>query len=133
MGTVDYRMARRAALLGFRRGFASKSDLCDAHPELMRAARHIGTKVETPCPTCDADELRLVVYTYGKELKRENGRVRRIAELPEVQDRVSKFTCYLVEACLSCGWNHLVRSFPAGYSQPAKGFLPRAKRRASGR
>lgn len=129
MGTVDYRMARRAALLGVRTGFASRADLCDAHPELIRAARHIGAPTDADCPMCDEGEMRMVLYTYGRELKRENGRVRRLEDLPELQDRFAAFQCYLVEVCVGCSWNHLVRSFQAGHQQRAKGVLPVGRRR----
>src|SRR5688500_15237610 len=84
MATVDYRLARRATLVGLRNGFVSRPDVCDAHPELMRAARFIGEAAGRDCPICDHPELRIVYYTYGKELKRESGRVRRRADLEEL-------------------------------------------------
>lgn len=90
-------------------------DVCDAHPELMRAAQFIGEPAREQCPVCDDEDLRLVFYTYGKELHgRENGRVRRKEDLPELRDRYGEFICYVVEVCTSCSWNHLVRSYAAG-------------------
>lgn len=115
MPTVDYRMARRAVLRDLRRGFVSRVDVCDAHPELMRAARFIGEELNEVCPICEADGLRVVFYTYGKELKgRENGRVRRREDLTMLRERYGEFACYVVEVCTECSWNHLVRSFVAG-------------------
>jgi hypothetical protein len=133
MGTVDYRLARRAALTGLRSGFMSRAELCDAHPELMRAARHIGEATDAACPMCDDGELRIVFYTYGKDLRRENGRVRRAEDLADLQDRFAEFECYVVEVCVACSWNHLVRSFTAGYRHRAKGVMPLGRRRAQRR
>jgi len=116
MSTVDYRMARRALLRDLRRGFISRADVCDAHPELVRAARFIGDELDEVCPVCDHRGLRVVFYTYGRELKgRENGRVRRREDLLELRQRYGEFLCYVVEVCMSCGWNHLVRSYLTGH------------------
>jgi hypothetical protein len=59
--------------------------------------------------------LRVVFYTYGKELKRGNGSVRRPQDLIELRRQVAEFVCYVVEVCPACSWNHLVRSFVTGY------------------
>ena len=37
-GQVDYRLARQAVLRQYRDGLLTKADVCDAHPELRRAA-----------------------------------------------------------------------------------------------
>ena len=42
---TDYALARRAVLRDFRRGTLTRLDVCDAHPELIRAAQFIGTDV----------------------------------------------------------------------------------------
>lgn len=115
MPTVDYRMARRALLRDLRAGMVSIVDVCDAHPELMRAAEFIGEATVDPCPICEVPGLRRVMYTYGKELKgRENGRVRRRSDLLDLKQRYGEFACYVVEVCTGCCWNHLVHSFLAG-------------------
>ncbi|MFN2613487.1 MAG: DUF5318 family protein [Actinomycetota bacterium] len=115
MSTVDYRMARRALLRDLARGRVSRLDVCDAHPELIRAARFIGEELEDVCPVCEEAPLRAVFYTYGGELRgRENGRVRRMQDLAELRSAVGDFVCYVVEVCTECQWNHLVRSFAAG-------------------
>lgn len=115
MPTVDYRMARRALLRDLGTGLRSQIDVCDAHPELTRAARFIGEASTDPCPICDNRSLRQVFFAYGKELRgRENGRVRRRADLEELRARVDEVACYVVEVCLECSWNHLVRSFLIG-------------------
>ena len=113
--TVDYRLARRAALASVRQGSLDTADICDAHPELMRAAKNIGEKCDPVCPVCSHDALRLVRYVYGPELKRDNGRVVYPEEwLTELATRHEQFTCYVVEVCVDCAWNHLVRAYQAG-------------------
>ena len=113
--TVDYTLARRSVLASVRRGTLGTSDVCDAHPELMRAARNIGSIDDHKCPICSHESLRHVSYVYGEELKRDNGRVVYPAEwLAELADEHDQFTCYVVEVCVDCAWNHLVRSYMAG-------------------
>jgi Family of unknown function (DUF5318) len=113
--TVDYRLARRSVLKSLRRGSLDVADVCDAHPELMRAARNIGEEVPHVCPICSHDTLRWVRYVYGDELKRNNGRVVYPADwLSELASAHDQFTCYVVEVCIDCSWNHLIRSYLAG-------------------
>jgi hypothetical protein len=115
MATIDYRMAKLAVLREVRVGRRSRFDVCDAHPELIRAAKHIGNPVSDLCPICEQAPLKVLFYTYGKELKRGNGRVRRAEDLPSLRREVGEFVCYVVEVCTECSWNHLVRSFVTGY------------------
>jgi len=114
MATIDYRLAKRAILRQLRRGLVSQIDVCDAHPDLVRAARNIGEKTSERCPVCGNRGLRLVLYPYGKELKRHNGWPKRRAEIGELRSRLDEFVCYVVEVCLDCSWNHLVQSFVTG-------------------
>jgi hypothetical protein len=114
MATIDYRMAKRAVLRDLRRGMLSRIDVCDAHPELVRAAKHIGQETKEVCPVCDEAGLRLVVYTYGKDLKRSSGYPRPASDLRELRRSIGEFVCYVVEVCMECSWNHLVRSFVTG-------------------
>src|SRR5438093_13410224 len=78
MGVVDYTLAKRALLRDFQRGMLSRFEICDAHPELLRAARYVGERASRKCPVCDRDELRLLAYVYGDDLKGDNGRVREL-------------------------------------------------------
>ncbi len=113
--SVDYRLARRAALASLRQGSLDTGDICDAHPELMRAAKNIGESCDSVCPVCSHESLRLVRYVYGPDLKRDNGRVVYPEEwLGELAKRHEQFTCYVVEVCVDCAWNHLVRAYQAG-------------------
>ena len=62
LATVDYTLAKRALLSEVRTGLTSWTDVCDAHPELMRAAKHVGEPSKRDCPVCRKDKLRLVTY-----------------------------------------------------------------------
>src|SRR5213592_5137061 len=73
LGVVDYTLAKRALLREFRSGLLSRLEICDAHPELMRAARYLGSKATRPCPVCQKEELRLLAYVYGDKMDRDNG------------------------------------------------------------
>lgn len=112
---IDYSLARRATLADVRRGRVALADVCDAHPELVRAAVHHGSPTGRTCPVCEEADLVLVRYVYGDRLKQVNGRVitdpKELAKLRRQQD---EFTCYVVEVCTQCRWNYLVRRELAG-------------------
>lgn len=116
-GQVDYTLKRRALLREYRQGLRSRLDLCDAHPELMRAARYVGAETGENCPVCEKGSLRLVYYVYGDGLRRHraNGRcIAQSSELEKLVEKVDEFTCYEVEVCTGCSWNHLSRSYLHG-------------------
>jgi hypothetical protein len=126
-GFTDYRMAKRALVRQVTRGAVPVTDVCDAHPELLRAARNIGTTTARTCPICrladdradvpidDTRTLRLVTYVFGDDLKRKSGIcVWTREELHELAAAHRSFTAYTVECCLVCGWNHLVESYLLG-------------------
>jgi len=113
--SVDYSLARRSTLRGLRRGSLDTHDICDAHPELMRAARNIGQAAKERCPVCSHESLRRVSYVYGDDLKHLNGRVvYPEGWLEELAGSHDQLTCYVVEVCVDCAWNHLVHSYMAG-------------------
>lgn len=112
---IDYRLARRAVLRDWRLGRLSRLDVCDAHPELLRAARHVGEETAQECPICEKTNLRLVSYVYGDGLKGANGRcITHAAELERLGRACDEFACYVVEVCTECSWNHLARSYLLG-------------------
>jgi len=107
---TDYALARRAVLRDLERGRVTRLDVCDAHPELLRAGRHIGEPAPSTCPVCDARALRHVSYVYGNDLRHANGRaVTNALELERLDASHDEFARYVVEVCLECRWNHLVR------------------------
>jgi Family of unknown function (DUF5318) len=111
---VEYVLARNAVVKEFHKGRLSRLDVCDAHPELIRAATNIGVRLEEACPICEEDGLVNVTYVFGPGLP-PNGRCpATAAELQKLCRRQQEVTCYVVEVCQDCRWNHLIRSYPAG-------------------
>lgn len=107
---TDYSLARRAVLRDLRAGRVSRNDVCDAHPELLRAARNIGERVGKNCPVCRSKDLFYVSYVYGDRLRSANGRaLSQPGELDELARKHAEFDCYVVEVCTKCRWNHLGR------------------------
>jgi len=107
---TDYSLARRAVLRDLRAGRVSRNDVCDAHPELLRAARNIGERVGKNCPVCRSKDLFYVSYVYGDRLRAANGRaLSQPGELDELARKHAEFDCYVVEVCTKCRWNHLGR------------------------
>lgn len=107
---IDYALARRATLADVRRGRVDRLDVCDAHPELLRAARNLGEATGKDCPVCEEGELVLVRYVYGDQLRHANGRcVTEPAEIAKLRKTQDEFTLYTVEVCAECKWNYLVR------------------------
>lgn len=107
---VDYALARRAVLRDLRRGRVTRLDVCDAHPELLRAARNVGEPIAEDCPVCGGQDLRHVQYVYGDKLKDANGRcITSPRELAKLGKQHDEFACYVVEVCPECGWNYLDR------------------------
>src|SRR6266542_2663644 len=118
-GQVDFRLARRAVLADFRKGRLSRLDVCDAHPELIRAAINCGRPATEPCPVCEEESLTLVTYVFGPRLP-PNGRcVTSTAELAKLDRSPRDLTAYVVEVCPDCSWNHLSRTYRMGRSRPA--------------
>lgn len=117
---VDYVLARRAILRDYRRGVLTKLDVCDAHPDLIRAATHVGTDAERECPICESKKVRLVSYVYGDDLKGANGRcITTPTELEKLGASSDEFACYVVEVCIACKWNHLDRRYLLGRGHSA--------------
>jgi len=113
LATVDYTLAKRALLGQVRTGLLSRSDICDAHPELLRAARNVGEVSRRDCPVCVDAKLRLLAYVYGEGLRDDNGRVWPLdVGLSMAADRPGSW-CYVVEVCVECQWNHLSEAFVA--------------------
>jgi hypothetical protein len=107
---TDYALARRAVLRDLRRGVRSRNDVCDAHPELIRAARNVGERADANCPVCGGERLYHVSYVYGDGLKQANGRcLSTPGELDKLRAKHDEFDRYVVEVCTDCHWNHLGR------------------------
>jgi uncharacterized protein DUF5318 len=152
---VDYALVRQATLQDLRSGYVTTTDVCDPHPDLIRAALHHGEPTTRNCPVCrgsdspgrpltKADRLdpRLGVnggpglpgagglvflrYLYGEELGQFSGRIRSQQEITEMSRQAGDVKVYVVEVCISCGWNHLVASYVVGDGNPRQ--APRRQR-----
>ncbi len=107
---IDYALARRALLRDLERGAVTRLDVCDAHPELLRAARHVGDPADFRCPVCSGRHVRYVSYVYGDQLRQANGRcIVHPSELERLDAAHEEYTRYVVEVCPDCGWNFLTR------------------------
>jgi hypothetical protein len=117
-GAIDHRLARRHLINEFRRARLRQDQVCDAHPELIRAARNIGSPASMACPICRADELRLVTYVFGHRLPAHGRCVADAMELRKLTAAAAghELTAYVVEACIACRWHHLLRVIPVGGS-----------------
>jgi hypothetical protein len=116
---VDYGLARRATLASVFAGRTTVTDVCDAHPYLLRAAKFHGEPTGDRCPICRKTNLTHVTYVYGDELGQYEGRVKQARELAEMATEYGEFRVYVVEVCQSCGWNHLASSYVLGTGEPA--------------
>jgi hypothetical protein len=113
LGVVDYTLAKRALLREVRVGLRSWADVCDAHPELMRAAKHVGEPTRRDCPVCRKAKLTLLAYVYGDGMRQENGRVWPLEIGLSLAAERPGTCCYVVEVCTECSWNHLAEAFVA--------------------
>ncbi len=111
---VDYSLQKRALLRELHTGKIMTHEVCDASPYLKSAARFHGEPTEDRCPVCRKDNLTLVHYIYGDELKNSAGQARKLAELPVLAMTLGEFQVFVVEFCPSCSWNHLVEQFLLG-------------------
>lgn len=110
-GQVDYRLARNAVVSEFRKGRLSRLDVCDAHPELLRAACNVGQETSEDCPICEEVKVRLVSYAFGSGLPPSGRLVTTSSELRKLARAGRELACYVVEVCPQCSWNHLAQTF----------------------
>ncbi|RZU51034.1 hypothetical protein EV385_2832 [Krasilnikovia cinnamomea] len=111
---VDYSLQKRALLRDVRNGKVGTLEVCDASPYLKNAARFHGEPTDERCPICRHDNLTLVHYIYGDELKNSAGQARKLAELPVLAMTLREFQVFVVEVCRSCAWNHLTEQYLLG-------------------
>ena len=124
---VEYRLVRNAVVRDVRKGRLDVVDVCDAHPELLRAARNVGRPLGDDCPICETATTVEVTYVFGSGLP-PGGRCPGTAtELNRLRRREEPVLCYDVEVCPSCAWHHLTRKYSAG------GRAPRSRRAGQGR
>jgi hypothetical protein len=153
---VDYALVRQATLHDLRSGYVTTTDVCDPHPDLIRAALHHGEPSTRNCPVCRGAEpgagsglkssdrldprlginggpglpgaggLVYLRYAYGDELGQFSGRIKSQDELAELSKESGDVKVYVVEVCIACGWNHLIASYVMGDGEVRK--APRRQR-----
>ena len=119
--SVEYRLVRDAKARAVRTGRMSAEDVCDAHPELLRAAKHIGRPTKERCPVCDDAVTVEVTYVFGAKLPAGGTCPGTPAELKALLKREEPVQAYTVEVCTACKFHHLLRRYPGeGPSTPAR-------------
>jgi len=98
---VEYRLVRNRLVRDVERGRTMKIDVCDAHPELLRAARNVGRPTKETCP-------------IWAKLPAGGRCPGTAAELAQLCRRPEPVLCYEVEVCPECAWHHLMRKYPGG-------------------
>jgi ssDNA-binding Zn-finger/Zn-ribbon topoisomerase 1 len=112
--TIDYRLARLAVVSEYRKGRLARHEVCDAHPELRRAAAQASEPTAMECPICEEANVVLVTYAFGSRLPASGRCVTAKGELAKLARGRSQLACYVVEVCPACSWNHLARTFVLG-------------------
>jgi hypothetical protein len=113
-GQIDHRLERQHLINEFKRKRIGQDQICDAHPELIRAAKNVGTPATMACPICDEDELRLITYVFGPRLPAQGKCVTTAKEMRALDRRPEELSAYVVEACVACRWHHLRSVLPVG-------------------
>jgi hypothetical protein len=117
---VDYALKRRSLLAEVYSGRTGVTEVCDANPYLLRAAKFHGKPSPTMCPICRKEQLTLVQWVFGDHLGAVSGSARSTEELVMLAARFDEFAVYVVEVCRTCSWNHLVKSYVLGAPKPPK-------------
>ena len=117
---MDFALARRALLREFRRGKISRNELCDAQPELMRAATNLGDLKEGLCPVCNGAKMVSVFYAFGPKLPAHGRCLANAKELAGLGRLPGPIKVFEVEVCLDCRWNHMTRMVVALVSDDAE-------------
>jgi len=123
---VDYALRRRSLLAEVYSGRTGVSEVCDANPYLLRAAKFHGKPSQVICPICRKEQLTLVSWVFGDHLGPVSGSARTAEELVLLATRFAEFSVHVVEVCRTCSWNHLVKSYVLGAARPAS--PPRGRR-----
>lgn len=128
---VDYALQRRSLLAEVYSGRTGVTEVCDASPYLLRAAKFHGRGSAVMCPICRKEELTLVSWVFGDKLGAVSGSARTPEELVRLAETEEEFSVHVVEVCRTCNWNHLVQSYVLGAvpapKRPRKSPSPRRR------
>ncbi len=115
-GVIDYRLARMGVVSEYRKGRLARHEVCDAHPELRRAAAHASEPTAMECPICEEDHIVLVTYAFGDRLPASGRCITQKGELAKLAKGRRRLAAYVIEVCPSCSWNHLAQRFSLGHA-----------------
>jgi hypothetical protein len=113
-GVIDYRLARMGVVSEFKKGRIALHEVCDAHPELRRAAKSASEPTEMECPICEDENIVLVTYAFGSGLPASGRCITAKGELAKLAKGRAQLAVYVVEVCPGCSWNHLAKTFLLG-------------------
>jgi len=108
---VSYLLERNNVLEKYASGETSIHEICDAHPELIRAAHNYAVPMGGNCPICEEESLVTVSYVFGPRLPSHGRCVNSQKDIDRIRKRKGTFTCYDIEVCTRCSWNHLSKAF----------------------
>lgn len=123
---VEFGLVRHALLAKLASGLLQREEICDAHPELLRAANNVGRSTKETCPVCDEQELVEVTYVFGARLPAGGTCPHTRAELLALERRADPVLCYAVEVCTKCHFHHLARKWQAGGVKQTKSVAKKA-------
>lgn len=69
-------------------------------------------ELDEGCPICEEARLVVVTFAFGSGLPLGGRCVASSADVARLRRHPNAVTCYLVEVCRGCGWNHVRASFP---------------------
>ncbi len=115
---VEYRLVRNAVVRDLQKGKVRQVDVCDAHPELLRAARNVGKKTGESCPVCKEGGTVQLTFVFGAKLPPGGTCPATATELNRLRRREEPVICYDVEVCPDCAFHHLTRKYQAGGRTP---------------
>jgi len=108
---ISYRFMREQVIAEAKVNPILRSEMCDAHPMLLRAAKAIGEPANRLCAFCDRSELVLLRYAFGPRLPAEGRCLESSADQKRLTQKAGSFTCRVVEVCCSCSWNYMISCY----------------------
>ena len=120
--TRNHQLDRRRLLAEYRRGDISAEELRQSSRRLIDAADFHGEPQDRPCPLCGKRTLKNVIWIFGDNLGKIAGTARSRREVEALAETYGDITAHIVEVCVHCRWNVLLREMLArvgsGTSKP---------------
>ena len=86
-------------------------DVCDAQPELLRAANNCGQPTQEDCPICAESKVVLVSYVFGSRLPASGRSSPPRASWRNCPGPARTWPVMWSRCAPLCSWNHLARTF----------------------